>query len=186
MLEEGRGILDGAKSLVFDGEAEFGSNSYGAHHAEGIFIETFKRVAHGADKVVLEILPAVIGVNELPSVFRDELESHGVDGKVATGEVFFQSFSPVDVVGMSTVGVPYFFAEGGDVEWVSRGNLVFEADGTEFVIIEAVGEDFQYFFRSSICSEVPIEDGAVGDKITNGASDDEDLISGRFKLVYDV
>ena len=81
-----------------------------AQDAQGILPKARVGVAHAAQHPVLQIVPAVEGVAQALA----RMIGHGVDGKVAPGEVLPEGAHEGDTVGMPGVGISRFGAKGGD------------------------------------------------------------------------
>src|SRR3989344_4238883 len=94
-------------------EAEFSDEAHSAQHAQSVFVEAFSRVADGANYLVLYVLLAVVGVNYMSFII---VQCDGVDGEVASRQVFEQGSAECDGVRTTLVRISRLGAVGSNFD----------------------------------------------------------------------
>ena len=83
-----------------------------AEYAQGVFLETLARIAHGSNRSGLDVARAVERVEDAAR----RVKGDGVHGEVAPCEVEFDAVDEFHVVGVSRVGIGSFDAISGDLD----------------------------------------------------------------------
>ena len=124
-VEQGRAIRQGLARSRLHGEVQAAGESNGTKHAQGIFLKATPRLPHRTDLSTCKVVHAVKQVENT----ADRMPSHGVNGKVATGEVFLHTLSASDFFRMATVGIKAVKAVGSDLDALASGD---SRDAAEF------------------------------------------------------
>ena len=117
-IEQRRALSKRTLSLGLNHKVQTAGKAHRTQHAQGVLVKATLGITDSANQLALQITLAVVAVDK-PAL---GMPGHGVDGKVAAGQIVLERGCTLDTLRMAPIGVKAIQAVRGDLDTLAIGN----------------------------------------------------------------